>query len=121
MGLGGLSLIIPTIFLVTCIIIQNKSSKNFKNRNGLIFLLAVLVISSSFLIINADSKFIPLPTHRYLNAINPFLTTTDPLVDSVSEHATTTISQSFLFHSILMIFAGIGIWLILKTLENLNS
>jgi len=113
-GLGGLSLIIPTIFLVSCIIIQKKSKESTKNRNGLFFLAAILIIGSSFLIINAESNFIPLPSHRYLNAINPFLTTTDPLVDSVSEHATTTIAQSFLFHSILMIFAGLGIWLILK-------
>ena len=113
-GLGGLSLIIPTIFLVICIIIQNKSKQNVKNRNGLFFLAAVLIISSSLLVINADLEFIQLPSYRYLNAINPFLTTTDPLIDSVSEHATTTISQSFLFHSILMIFAGLGIWLILK-------
>ena len=54
-----------------------------------------------------------MPSFRYLNAINPFLTTENPLVDSVSEHATTTISQSFFFHSVLMIFAGLGIWLIL--------
>jgi len=114
MGLGGLSLIIPTIFLVICILIQNKSSEKSKNRNGLIFLTAFLIIGSSILILNVDSEFIPLPSHRYLNAINPFLTTTDPLVDSVSEHATTTIAQSFLFHSILMIFGGLGIWLILK-------
>ncbi|MFQ5497839.1 MAG: STT3 domain-containing protein [Nitrosopumilus sp.] len=113
-GLGGLSLIIPTIFLVSCIIIQNKSSENTKNRNGIFFLAAILIITSSILIINANSEFIPLPSHRYLNAINPFLTTTDPLVDSVSEHATTTLGQSFLFHSILMIFAGLGIFLILK-------
>ncbi|MDH3765199.1 MAG: glycosyltransferase family 39 protein [Nitrosopumilus sp.] len=113
-GLGGLSLIIPTIFLIVCIIIQNKSKQNLKNRNGLFFLATILIISSSFLVINADLEFIPLPSYRYLNAINPFLTTTDPLIDSVSEHATTTISQSFLFHSILMIFAGLGIWLILK-------
>ena len=113
-GLGGLSLIIPTIFLILCIVIQNKSSDNSKNKNGLFFLLAVLVIGSSLLIINSESEFIPLPSHRYLNAINPFLTTSDPLVDSVSEHATTTISQSFLFHSVLMIFAGLGVWLILK-------
>jgi dolichyl-diphosphooligosaccharide--protein glycosyltransferase len=52
--------------------------------------------------------------------MNPFLTTADPLVDSVSEHATTTISQSFLFHSILMIFAGLGIWLILKNSKKFN-
>ena len=112
-GLGGLSLLVPTIFLVICILIQKKSSKN-KNRNGLIFLAAILIIGSSVLILNSNSDYFLLPTHRYLNAINPFLITTDPLTDSVSEHATTTISQSFLFHSVLMIFAGIGIWLLLK-------
>jgi len=113
-GLGGLSLIIPTIFLIFCILIQNKSSEKHKTRNGLIFLIAIIIIGSSFLILGTDSDFIPLPTHRYLNALNPFLTTSDPLTDSVSEHATTTLAQSFLFHSILMIFAGLGIWLILR-------
>ncbi|MGI9566085.1 MAG: STT3 domain-containing protein [Nitrosopumilus sp.] len=112
-GLGGISLIIPTLFLILCVFIQNKSQKN-KTRNGLLLLLSFIIIASSFLIINSDSQFLPLPSYRYLNALNPFLTTTDPLVDSVSEHATTTLSQSFTFHSILMIFAGIGIWLIIK-------
>jgi len=120
-GLGGLSLIIPTIFLISCILIQSKSNKSTKNRNGLFFLAIFLIIGSSFLIINSDSEFVSLPTHRYLNAINPFLTTTDPLVDSVSEHATTTLAQSFLFHSILMIFAGLGIWLILKNSNLIKS
>jgi len=120
MGFGGLSLIIPTIFLVFCIIIQNKSTKNTKNRNGLLFLLSILIIGSSFLFLNNDEQFIPIPSHRYLNAINPFLTTTDPLVDSVSEHATTTIEQSFLFHSVMMLFAGLGIWLILKNSKKSN-
>ncbi|KAF6245852.1 STT3 domain-containing protein [Nitrosopumilus sp. b2] len=117
MGLGGISLIIPTIFLVCCIIIQTKSSEKSKTRNGLFFLIAVLIIGSIFLILGSDSNVIPLPSYRYLNAINPFLTTTDPLVDSVAEHATTSIQQSFLFHSVLMIFAGIGIWLLLKNIK----
>ncbi len=119
-GMGGISLIVSTIFLVSCILIQNKSSKN-KTRNGLLFLVALLIIAPSFMIINSDSQFLPLPSHRYLNALNPFLTTTDPLVDSVSEHATTTLAQSFLFHSVLMIFSGIGIWLIIKNVQNKNS
>ena len=113
-GLGGLSLIVPTFFLVSCIILQQKSSKDSKNRNGLFLLAAILIIGSSVIILNDDLQLLSLPTHRYLNAVNPFLTTTDPLVDSVSEHATTTLSQSFLFHSVLMLFAGIGIWLILR-------
>ena len=119
-GLGGLSLIIPTIFLVICIMIQMKSKNDSKIRNSLFFLISALVISSSLLVINFDNQFLPLPTYRYLNAINPFMITTDPLIDSVAEHATTTIAQSFLFHSVLMIFAGIGIWLILKNSQRSN-
>jgi len=118
--LGGISLIVSTLFLVSCIFIQNKSSKN-KTRNGLLFLMALLIITPSLMIINTDSQFLPLPSHRYLNALNPFLTTSNPLVDSVSEHATTTLEQSFLFHSVLMIFSGIGIWLIFKNIQNKNS
>ncbi|AFS81830.1 DUF6541 family protein [Candidatus Nitrosopumilus sediminis] len=118
-GLGGISIIIPTVFLVFCIFIQNKSSNN-KTRNGLLFLLALLVIAPTILLINSDSQFLPLPSHRYLNALNPFLTTTDALVDSVSEHATTTIAQSFLFHSVLMIFSSIGIWLLVKNIQIKN-
>lgn len=120
-GLGGASLIIPTIFLIACIFVQSKSNENKKTRNGLLFLAIVLIVCASILIINADTEFLPLPSYRYLNAINPFLTTSVPLVDSVAEHASTTISQSFLFHSVLMIFAGLGIWLIIKNHEVKNS
>jgi dolichyl-diphosphooligosaccharide--protein glycosyltransferase len=119
-GLGGISLIVSTLFLVSCIFIQNKSSKN-KTRNGLLFLVALLIIAPSLMIVNSDSQFLPLPSHRYLNALNPFLTTTDPLVDSIAEHSTTTLEQSFLFHSVLMIFSGIGIWLIIQNIQNKNS
>ena len=119
-GLGGISLIVSTLFLVSCILIQNKSSKN-KTRNGLLFSLVFFIIIISVIAINSDSQFLPSTSHRYLNALNPFLTTTDPLVDSVSEHATTTIQQSFLFHSVLMIFSGMGIWLIIKNVQTKNS
>lgn len=120
-GLGGASILIPTIFLIACIFIQSKSNENKKLRNGLLFLILILIIATSVLIINASTEFLPLPSYRYLNAINPFLTTSVPLVDSVAEHASTTISQSFFFHSILMIFAGLGIWLILKNHKIKNS
>ena len=119
-GLGGTALMLSTILMVFCILIKIKSSKN-KTRNGLLFYLAILIITPGILIINSDSNFIPGASHRYFNALNPFLTTTDPLVDSVSEHATTTLAQSFLFHSVLMIFSGLGIWLIIKNIQNKNS
>jgi dolichyl-diphosphooligosaccharide--protein glycosyltransferase len=119
-GMGGILLIFSTLFLVSCILIQNKSTKN-KTRNGLVFLLAFLIIAPLILVANSESQFLPSASHRYLNALNPFLTTTDPLVDSVSEHATTTLPQSFLFHSVLMIFSGLGIWLIIKNIQNKKS
>ena len=113
-GLGGFGLIIPTMIFVVCLLIQHKSSDKFKARNGLVFLLTLIMISSISAVLIIDNELLPMPSHRYVNALNPFLTTTDPLVDSVSEHATPTTKQSFFFHSVLMIFAGIGIWLLLK-------
>ncbi|MCI4432438.1 MAG: hypothetical protein JHC41_02355 [Nitrosopumilus sp.] len=119
-GLGGLSLIVPTGFLVACIFIQKISKIENQIRNGLVFLFGIIIIGSLLIIVNQESNFLPMPSFRYLNAINPFLTTTIPLVDSVAEHATTTISESFFFHSILMIFSGLGIWLILGKKSPLN-
>lgn len=113
-GLGGFSIIGPTAFLIACIFVQKLSKQEHKLRNGLLLLIAIIVVGSIIIIVNAEEGFLPLPSFRYLNAINPFLTTTDPLVDSVAEHATTTTSQSFWFSSVLMIFAGIGIWLIFR-------
>ncbi|MGA0296618.1 MAG: STT3 domain-containing protein [Nitrosopumilaceae archaeon] len=119
-GLGGFSLIGPTIIMIICIMIQKFSKTESKLRNGLVFLFATLIIGSFLIVINAESQTLPLPSYRYLNAINPFLTTSDPLVDSVAEHATTTTSQSFYFHSILMIFAGIGIWFVIGKRSKIN-
>ena len=113
-GIGGLSLIIPTVFLMICTIVQKMSKEENKIKNGLVLLVSIIVIGSFLVTISAESDFLSLPSFRYLNAINPFLTTTNPLVDSVSEHATTTTSQSFFLHSILLIFSGLGAWLILS-------
>ena len=117
-GLGGFSLIIPTLFLITCIFVQKISKPKNQIRNGLFLLFVVIIIGSFLIMINVESNFLPLPSFRYLNAINPFLTTTDPLVDSVSEHATTTLQQSFFMNSVLMIFAGLGIWIIFNKIKS---
>jgi len=113
-GLGGISLIIPTIFLVLCIFIQKISKDEHKIRNGLILLISILLIGSFLVTINEELGSLPLPSFRYLNALNPFLTTLDPLTDSVAEHATTSIQLSFFFHSILLIFSGLGAWFLLS-------
>jgi dolichyl-diphosphooligosaccharide--protein glycosyltransferase len=111
---SGLMIIGPTIFLVACSFIQNLGGEEKRRRNSALLLVAVVVLGVGILSANVFG----LPSFRYLNAINPFLTTTDPLVDSIAEHSTTTIFQSFLFHSVFMIFAAIGAWLIFKNLLN---
>ena len=110
--LGGFALLIPTIILIGSIFIQKLSKEKNKIRNGLILLIIIIVIGSSLIFIS--NEYLPLTSFRYLNAINPFLTTTDPLTDSVAEHATTNIETSFYLHSILMVFAGLGAWIILS-------
>jgi dolichyl-diphosphooligosaccharide---protein glycosyltransferase len=113
-GLGGISLIMPTIFLVLCIFVQKISKDNHKTRNGLILLTSILLVGSFLVTISEVLDFLPLPSFRYLNALNPFLTTLDPLSDSVAEHQTTDIRVSFFFHSILLIFSALGAWFLLS-------
>ena len=118
LGMGGFSLILPTIFLIICSYIQKFNNSKNQTRNYLILLISIVVIGSSVMIINTENHFLPSPSFRYLNAINPFLTTTNPLVDSVAEHSTTTIHESFFMHSVLMIFAGLGVWIIFNKLKS---
>ena len=120
LGIGGFVLILPTLFLVSCIFIQKISGKQNKTRNGLLLLFSIIIIGSFLFTVNNELRLpngdpaLPLPSFRYLNALNPFFTSTDPLVDSVAEHASVSTDISFLLHSVWMIFAGIGLWIILS-------
>ena len=120
LGMGGFVLILPTLFLVSCIFIQKISAEKNKTRNGLLLLFSIILIGSFLFTANDlfglpnGDKIFPSPSFRYLNAINPFLTSSDPLVDSVAEHATVSTDISFLLHSVWMIFGGLGVWLILS-------
>jgi len=114
LGLGGLSLLFPTVFLVTSILVQKISKDKNKIRNSLFLLISIIVVGSFLMVLNDELDLQLMPSFRYLNAMNPFLTTVDPLVDSVAEHQSTSINISFLLHSVWMIFAGIGVWFILS-------
>ena len=111
-SLNGLFLIGTTGFLIVCVVIKKVSKNQLRNSFALLggAIIAGIVIVSS--------NVIALPSFRYLNAANPFFITTDMLTDSVSEHATTTTDISFFFFSILMIFAGIGAWLLFQKKVN---
>ena len=113
LGLNGFFLIGCTAFLIACVTIRRIVRKN-QLRNGLVLLGGAIIAGIAV----TSSGVISFPSFRYLNAANPFLITTDMLTDSVSEHATTTIDISFFFFSILMIFAGIGAWLLFQKKVN---
>ena len=112
-GLGGVAVAGPTIFLVVCQLVRRIGSEERARRNCALLLVGVLAGGSAAVAVAAETGIISTPSFRYLNAVNPFLVAVNPLTDSVSEHQTVTIAQSFLFHSILMVFAAVGIWLLL--------
>lgn len=112
-GMGGATIIASVALMAATIFIKSRSGTR-AIRNCLIFLLGSFAAAMSLLYVNSLAQFLPGISFRYANALNPFLTTVNPLVDSVAEHATATTSQSFWFLSVLMIFAGIGAWLILS-------
>jgi len=112
-SLSGFFLIGCTAFLVVCVIIRRVINKD-QLRNGIALLGGAIIAGIAII----SSGVITFPTFRYLNAANPFLITTDMLTDSVSEHATTTTDISFFFFSVLMIFAGLGAWLLFQKKVN---
>ena len=112
-GFGGIAVVGPTIFLVACGIIHKITNGNNAKRNYALLLIGIIAGGAVIIPVSAEAGLIIAPDFRYSNAINPFLEATDPLTESVSEHQSTTIAQSFLFHSVLMVFSGIGIWLLL--------
>jgi len=112
-GLNGFFLVGCTAFLVVCVVVRRVFTKSQLRIS--LALLGGSIISGIVII---SSGAINLPTFRYLNAANPFLLTSDMLIDSVSEHATTSLDISFYFFSILMVFAGIGAWLLLQKKVN---
>ena len=58
LGAGGLLLIIPTIFLITCIIIQ-KIKQEHQTRNGLVFLFGIILAGSFLVTVNEETNFLP--------------------------------------------------------------
>tara|TARA_Y100000590_G_scaffold458273_1_gene612645 strand:- start:92 stop:1612 length:1521 start_codon:yes stop_codon:yes gene_type:complete len=105
-GYAGLTILLPTIFILASSVVKKFSSERTQIRNYIILLISF--IASGIGILN--SGLVGMPSFRYLNAINPFLTTQDSLTDSVAEHLTTSLTLSFTFLSVFLIFATIGIW-----------
>ena len=110
----GSAVLIGTMAIALVILMIQQINQKHQVRNGV----AVLGVATIIGIAVLSSGFVDLPEYRYLNALNPFLTTTDPLTDSVSEHTTPTMKLSFFFFSIMIVLAGIGAWLIFQNKVN---
>ena len=105
-GYAGLAILLPTVFIIISGIVMKFSNERTRIRNCVILLISFIVSGIGIL----NSGIVGSPSFRYLNAVNPFLTNQDNLTDSVAEHTTTSLSMSFTFLSVFLIFAVIGIW-----------
>src|SRR5215210_6491861 len=107
LGLPGLAMIAGTIFLAIAFFVKKISKPMVRTRNVALVLIAFVAVGIGFILAGPYVS----PSFRYLNAINPFIGSIDPLVESVAEHFTPTVADYFTDFSVLLMFAGFGGWL----------
>ena len=103
---AGLLIAFSTGYVIICEIIKKFSNESNHLRNCFVFLVSIITTVIGIFSVG----LIELPRFRYLNAANPFLTSQDPLTDSVAEHMTTGLTESYTFLSVFIIFGLIGAW-----------
>lgn len=107
LGLPGLAMIGSTIFLIIANFMKKFSGPQKQVRNTAFLLIAFAIAAIGLVAAGAYLS----PTFRYLNAVNPFIGSDNPLVESVAEHFTPTVADYFVDFSVLLMFAGLGAWL----------
>ncbi len=107
LGLPGIAMIGGTVFLVIANFIRRIGGPRKQQRNTLYLLVAFIALAAGIV---AAGAYVA-PSFRYINAINPFVGSDNFLVESVAEHFTPTVADYFTDFSILLMFAGLGIWL----------
>lgn len=115
-GLPGLALIGGTIFLVAAYFVRRFSKPEHNLRNSFI-VLGVFIIASGLLL--GVGAYVS-PSLRYLKAVNPFNQVNDQLVASVAEHFTPTVADYFTDYSILIMFAGLGVWMAFRRRDDVS-
>jgi len=112
-GVGGIIILTPTIFMMAIIVVQHFSSATQKLRNSIFVLITFVGTGIGISVVPEILGIrLGLPSFRYMNAMNPFLSTNDPLVTSVSEHQMGTLESSFFTLSVFILFGIIGAWII---------
>jgi dolichyl-diphosphooligosaccharide--protein glycosyltransferase len=109
-GLPGIALIGGTVFLIIANFLKKFTQPRNEIRNTLFLLVTFVAVAIGVL---TTGTYNP-SSFRYLNAINPFLSTQNPLTASVAEHFTPTLVDYFNDYSILLMFAGLGAWMAFK-------
>lgn len=114
-GLPGIALIGGTIFLIIANFLK-RIRPRVQIRNMLFLLFAFIAVAMGVLLAGAyhPSYF------RYINAINPFLSSKNALTESVAEHFTPTLVDYFSDYSILLMFAGLGAWMAFKRRNDMS-
>lgn len=106
-GLPGIAMVGTTIYLVAANFVGKIGNEKARTRNLSFLLIAFVAAGIGLIAAGAYAA----PSFRYINAVNPFIGSENALVESVAEHLTPTIVDYFLDFSILLMFAGLGIWL----------
>ncbi|MDQ3872769.1 MAG: glycosyltransferase family 39 protein [Thermoproteota archaeon] len=110
LGMPGLAMSSGTIFLVIAFFVKRFSKPVVQVRNVAFLLIAFVAAGMGFIMAGSYIS----PSFRYLNAVNPFLSSQNPLVESVAEHFTPTVADYFTDFSVLLMFAGLAAWLAFK-------
>ena len=105
-----------TSFLVIAHFVKKFSEPRKAIRNTLFLLIAYFIVGVGFI----GAGVYHHSTFRYLNAINPFLSTGNQLVASVAEHFTPTLVDYFTNYSILLMFAGLGAWIAFRRRDEMS-
>jgi len=116
LGLPGIALIGSTIFLIIAKFVRQLSKPRTEIRNLLFLLVGFIIVSTA--VYSAGKIY--SPSFRYLNAINPFLSSQNALVESVAEHFTPTLVDYFTDYSLLLMFAGLGAWIAFKRRNDMS-
>ncbi len=116
LGLPGLAMIGGTIFLVIAYFLKRFSRPQVQLRNTVFLLIAFVAVAVGLVAAGAYLS----PSFRYLNAVFPFLSSQNPLVESVAEHFTPTVADYFTDFSVLIMFAGLGVWLAFRRRDDMS-
>jgi dolichyl-diphosphooligosaccharide--protein glycosyltransferase len=115
-GLPGLAMMGGTIFLVIANFLKKFSRPQVQLRNTVFLLIAFVAAAAGIVAAGAYLS----PSYRYINAIFPFLSAENPLVESVAEHFTPTVADYFVDFSVLLMFAGLGAWLAFRRRDDVS-